>query len=68
MRNVRFAEKSVQLRFEVFNLFNNTNFNLPNANVFVQAPNGGGTISPTAGQITTASTPRQLQLAIKMNF
>jgi hypothetical protein len=37
--------------------------------VFVQTANGGGTISPTAGQITTlASTMRQIQFALKFIF
>ena len=69
IRNIRVAEgKQVQLRLEAFNLFNNTNFNLPNANVFVQGPGGGGTINATAGQITSASAPRQLQVALRFNF
>jgi hypothetical protein len=68
MRNIRFGEKQVQLRLEGFNIFNNNNFNLPNANVFVQAPGGTATISPTAGQITSALAPRQMQIAVKFNF
>ncbi len=60
---------SIQLRAEAFNVTNRTNFGLPSANVFVQAPNGGGTYSPTAGRITTlASTARQIQLAAKFLF
>ena len=52
----------------LFRSFNNTNFNLPNANVFVQGPGGGGTYNATAGQITSALAPRQLQLALRFNF
>ena len=60
---------SIQLRAEAFNVTNRTNFGQPNANVFVQAPNGGATYSPTAGRITTlASTARQMQFAIKLVF
>jgi hypothetical protein len=60
---------SIQLRAEAFNVTNRTNFGQPGANVFVQAPNGGGTYSPTAGRITTlASTARQIQLAVKFLF
>jgi hypothetical protein len=48
---------------------NRTNFGQPNANIFVQTPNGGGSYSPAAGRITTlASTARQLQFAIKFVF
>ena len=69
IRNIPVADgKQVQLRLEAFNLFNNTNFNLPNANVFVQGPGGGGTYNATAGQITSALAPRQLQLALRFNF
>jgi hypothetical protein len=60
---------SIQLRAEGFNLTNRTNFGQPSANVFVQAPNGGGTYSPTAGRITTlAGTARQIQFAVKVVF
>jgi len=68
MRNVTVAQKQVQFRLEMFNIFNRVNFNLPNSNVFVAAPNGGGTYSATAGRITSAGTPRQIQLAVKFNF
>jgi hypothetical protein len=60
---------SIQLRAEAFNVTNRPNFGQPSANVFVQAPNGGATYSPTAGRITTlASTARQMQFAIKVVF
>ena len=60
---------SIQLRAEAFNVTNRTNFGQPNANIFVQTPNGGGSYSPAAGRITTlASTARQLQFAIKFVF
>jgi hypothetical protein len=68
MRNVSVGQTQLQFRLEGFNIFNTTNFNLPNANVFVQGPGGGGTINPTAGQITSALAPRQLQLAVRVNF
>lgn len=59
---------AVQFRVEVFNLLNRANFFLPNVNTFVQAPNGGGNYSPTAGRITTAGTARQMQFAVKLLF
>jgi hypothetical protein len=73
-KNVRLGGSSgsgsaIQLRAEAFNVINRTNFGQPSANVFVQAPNGGGTYSPTAGRITTlASTARQIQVAVKFLF
>jgi len=68
IRNIPFADKALQLRLEGFNIFNTTNFNLPNANVFTQGPGGTATISATAGQITSALAPRQLQLAVRFTF
>ena len=49
---------SSQFRAEFFNVFNNVNFNLPNANVS----------SASFGQITSAGDPRILQLALKLQF
>lgn len=49
-----------EFRTEFFNLFNRSNFGQPTASVFV---------SPTAGQITSlATSPRQIQFAIKLIF
>ena len=57
------GSSSVQLRLEIFNLTNRANFGQPSANVFSQT-NGGGTVSPTAGRITTlAGTSRQIEFA-----
>jgi hypothetical protein len=59
----------MQFRSEFFNLFNHANFGLPNANVFVQAPQGGGNPNPTFGKITTTTTSsRQIQFAVKLQF
>ena len=53
---------SLQFRAEFFNLLNRTNFNTPNLVAFT--PSG---VSPTAGVITsTATTSRQIQLALKL--
>ena len=49
---------NLQLRGEVFNLFNHPNFNLPD--------NFLG--SPTFGQITSARDPRHIQLGVKLLF
>ena len=59
----------LQFRSEFFNLLNHANFGLPNANAFVQAPNGGGNPNPTFGKITTTTTSsRQIQFALKLLF
>ena len=49
---------TVQFRVEAFNLFNHTNFGLPDN--FIG--------SPTFGQILSAGSPRRLQLALKFLF
>ena len=57
-----------QFRAEAFNILNKANFGQPNNSVFVAGTNGGGSLNPTAGQITTASPARQLQVALKVVF
>jgi hypothetical protein len=53
---------SVQFRAEFFNLLNRANFNTPNLVAFTPAG-----VSPTAGVVTsTATTSRQIQLALKL--
>lgn len=49
---------SLQFRAEFFNVFNNVNFNLPQNHLG----------SSSTGQITSASDPRILQLALKLAF
>lgn len=56
------GRRELQLRFECFNLLNRANFGLPEATIF----NRDGSISETAGRITTTSTSaRQIQLGAK---
>ncbi len=64
-KNVTVSERAhLQLRAEFFNLLNRENLGTPNATVF-----SGTSISPTAGLITTlATTPRQIQLGLKLMF
>ncbi|MBI2819141.1 MAG: TonB-dependent receptor [Acidobacteria bacterium] len=56
----------LQFRGEFFNLFNHTNFSIPNARVFTSQ---SGAINPSAGRITqTSTTARQVQLGLKLTF
>jgi Carboxypeptidase regulatory-like domain len=55
---------NLQFRAEAFNLLNRSNFGQPAIGVFA-----GTSVSPSAGVITsTATTSRQLQLALKLLF
>jgi hypothetical protein len=59
IKNTALSERlNLQLRAEVFNLFNHPNFNLPD--------NFLG--SPTFGQITSARDPRHIQFGAKLLF
>ena len=60
-----FSERwNMQFRSEVFNVFNHTNFNIPNPVVYASATGGP---SPTAGVITaTSTTSRQIQFGLKL--
>jgi hypothetical protein len=59
----------LQFRAEFFNILNHPNFALPNASVFLQGVNGGGSFNPTFGKITATTTnSRQIQFALKLMF
>ena len=60
-----FSERlNLQFRSEFFNIFNHTNFNVPNPVVFASATGGP---SPTAGLTTaTTTTSRQIQFGLKL--
>ncbi len=59
IKNIRVAEsKGLQFRAEFFNLFNRTNFRLPNTDIS----------SATFGQIQQALSPRLIQFALKFSF
>lgn len=61
MKRTRVTEKlDSEFRAEIFNLFDRANFGLPNPAVFT---------GPTGGQITTlATSPRQIQFAVRLLF
>jgi Carboxypeptidase regulatory-like domain/TonB dependent receptor len=69
IKNFRFSEsKSLQFRFEAFNVFNHVVLSYPSTSI---APTiSSGTVSyGSAGVISSiASTPRELQLAVKFIF
>ena len=66
-KNVMLHEdKTLQFRAEFFNIFNRSNFGLPGLTVFI---NDAGAVSPDAGRIlTTTTTSRQIQFALKIVF
>jgi Carboxypeptidase regulatory-like domain/TonB-dependent Receptor Plug Domain len=56
------SSKTLQLRLEVFNVLNRTNFGIPSQSLFA----ANGTRLADAGRITTlASAPRQAQIGVK---
>jgi hypothetical protein len=64
-KNIDMVGRSrLQIRIEVFNLFNRANFGTPDMTAFInEAPN------PTAGLITSTRTPaRQMQIGVRMTF
>ncbi len=66
VKNVRgmFESSAIQIRFEVFNLLNRTNFGLPAVESVVLRT---GEPNPAAGRITsTSSTARQMQIGVKV--
>ncbi len=57
--------QKIQLRLEVFNLFNRANFGTPDMTLI----NPDGTVNPTAGEITRLRTPgREAQLGLRWVF
>jgi hypothetical protein len=64
LKNVRLNEaKSIQLRLEVFNLFNHAQFFGP------QAVDGNiGNLGTTFGQVINADPPRLMQMGAKFFF
>jgi len=70
-KNTRITERSsLQLRLDIFNLANHTNFGFPNAALFTGIDSSGNAVAnPAAGLITnTSTTSRQLQLSAKFTF
>ena len=69
-KNTSIAEKiNLQFRAEFFNILNRSNFATPNTTIFSITPGSAPVVSPSAGLITTTATsPRQIQLGLKLIF
>ena len=57
-RDIRLGDARLQLRWEIFNLFNVVNFDIPNRVAF----------TPNFGRIFSAQPARQMQLGVKIQF
>ena len=69
-KNTGITEKTnLQFRAEFFNVLNRANYGPPNTTVFSITPGAPPAVSPSAGVIsTTATSPRQIQLGLKLIF
>ena len=74
-KNTRISERvTTQFRFEVFNIFNHTQFFGLNTSIFtgVNNPGPGSSVTPATigqtGQITSTRDPRNIQLGLKIYF
>jgi hypothetical protein len=67
VKNTSITERSsLQFRWEVFNIFNRANFDLPNATAFLAAT---GVASGSAGRISgVVTSARQMQFGLKLVF
>jgi hypothetical protein len=62
LKNIRFSDvRSLDLRFEAFNVFNHAQF-------FGAAAVNGNISSPGFGEIVSANAPRVVQLGVKLHF
>jgi hypothetical protein len=62
------GDRRLQIRLEMFNVFNRPNFSVPNRQVFAGAVENEAPLA-TAGQVTrTANSARQVQLGVKVLF
>ena len=73
VKNWRLTERySLQLRVELFNVFNHTNLQGVDAGLFFDNVAAhetfGKPLNPSFGQLTGARGPREIQLGLKFNF
>jgi hypothetical protein len=69
LKSTRITETStLEIRGDLFNVFNHANFRLPNSTIF-NGNAGSPILNPQAGQISsTSTTARQLQFSATFNF
>ena len=60
------ARRNLQLRWEVYNVFNHTQFNGVDTTARFDA--SGNQVNPTFGQVTSTRAPRVMQGAIRFMF
>jgi carboxypeptidase family protein/TonB-dependent receptor-like protein len=63
-----FGATRLQLRLEVFNLFNRANFSVPTRQVFAGATQDEAPLATAGKMLRTANSSRQVQLGIKVLF
>ena len=62
-------EADLEFRFELFNLFNRANFNIPSGTIITGSGGGTGNFRSSGAQITsTVTTNRQIQFGLKIGF
>lgn len=63
------SERKLQFRAEFFNLPNHTNLRPPTAGALQVFRNASGLVNPSGGRLrSTATTPRQIQFALRLSF
>jgi hypothetical protein len=64
-KNIQLSERTnLEFRTEMFNVLNRPNYSFPNASL----SNASGTLTTTAGDITSAAEARRIQFALKLIF
>jgi hypothetical protein len=59
---------SVRVQLQAYNVFNQVNFTVLNANMQFAGPNATVQNSATAGTYTTVVAPRQIGLTVRLDF
>ena len=67
-RDVPFKARALELRLEVFNLFNRANFGVPNLVAFAGAADGEAPLGSFGRMRNTVTSARQVQLGARLRF
>jgi hypothetical protein len=62
------ADSRLELRIEVFNLFNRANFGIPNLVAFAGAADGEAVIGNFGRIRNTVTSARQMQIGVRVRF